>query len=222
MDRLLAISEIHGCFETFNELLFNRLELRKSDKLILLGDYIDRGEKSKEVIDLILDLISKGYDVTPLAGNHEWMLTETLKKAEMEHLWFLNSGLSTLRSFNINNSNELDKRYLDFFNNLQYYTVFNSFIFVHAGFNDIADDPFSDILGMIWECSKAYSNPVFTDKIIIHGHRPKTREHVNLLLKNGSAVIPIDTGCVYEKESGFGFLSALELNTMALISIERI
>jgi hypothetical protein len=32
-------------------------------------------------------------------------------------------------------------------------------------------------------------------------------------------VIPIDTGCVYEKELGYGFLSALEVNTMKLLSI---
>jgi serine/threonine protein phosphatase 1 len=56
MRRLFAISDIHGCYKPFYELIVNTIELTKSDQLILLGDYIDRGEQSKEVIDFILEL----------------------------------------------------------------------------------------------------------------------------------------------------------------------
>lgn len=222
MNRLLAISDIHGCYETFQVLVINRLNLQKSDRLFLLGDYIDRGEKSREVIDLILDLISKGYDITPLAGNHEWMLTETMKNSEMQPLWYMNSGILTIKSFNINEISEIEKRYSDFFLGLRYYETAGKFIFVHAGFNDNSEDPFSDIHSMIWEPRQAYGHPLLSNKIIIHGHRPKTTEHVKRLINSGSTVIPIDTGCVYDKELGYGFLSALEVNSMTLISAERI
>jgi Calcineurin-like phosphoesterase. len=56
MGRLFAISDIHGCFKPFYELIVNCIKLKKSDQLILLGDYIDRGDQSKEVIDFIIDL----------------------------------------------------------------------------------------------------------------------------------------------------------------------
>jgi serine/threonine protein phosphatase 1 len=222
MARLLAISDIHGCYETFHELLINRLKIKKSDRVMLLGDYIDRGEKSKEVIDLIIDLKVRGYNVTALAGNHEWMLTETLKRAEMERLWLLNSGLSTLQSFNAENARKLDAKYIDFFYNLPYYEIVGSYIFVHAGLDDDSEDPFSDIQEMIWECRKEYKNPALAGKTIIHGHRPKTVEYVLNMIKSGSQAIPVDTGCVYDKELGFGYLSALEINSMKLISVERI
>ena len=59
MARLFAISDIHGCFRTFYELVVKIIDLKKTDRLILLGDYIDRGEQSREVVDFIMDLQKK-------------------------------------------------------------------------------------------------------------------------------------------------------------------
>ena len=64
MGRLFAISDIHGCFKTFYELIVNTIKLSKSDQLILLGDYIDRGDQSKEVIDFIIDLHKEGFNIS--------------------------------------------------------------------------------------------------------------------------------------------------------------
>ena len=73
-NRLFAIGDIHGCFDSFQELIENKIQLSKNDRLVLLGDYIDRGPKSKEVIDYIINLQAKGYNIIALAGNHEVML----------------------------------------------------------------------------------------------------------------------------------------------------
>jgi serine/threonine protein phosphatase 1 len=222
MSRLLAISDIHGCYDTFHELVVNRLNLTKADKLILLGDYIDRGTKSREVIDFILDLIAGGFDIVTLAGNHESMLTDSFNDNSLLPLWLLNSGETTLESFKIGNIGNIEKKYLDFFTSLGYFYRSGEFLFVHAGFNDSAADPFADIHGMIWESHPQYSNPLLKDMTIIHGHRPKTMGHVMDKISSHSKVIPIDTGCVYGTESGYGYLSALEVNSMELISVEKI
>ena len=221
MGRLLAISDIHGCFETFHRLVIKNLGLTKSDKLILLGDYIDRGDKSKEVIDFIIDLINSGFEVIPLAGNHEVMMLEVCKNAEILPLWLLNDGMSTMQSFGVHDINNIEKKYIDFFINLKFYEKVDNFIFVHAGFNDSIADPFTDIHGMIWECRTYYENPALSSKTIIHGHRPKRIEFIEKLIYENSNVIPIDTGCVYEREDGYGLLSALDVGNMKLISIEN-
>lgn len=219
MNRLFAISDIHGCFRPFYELVVNIIKLTKSDRLILLGDYIDRGEQSKEVIDFIIDLQKEGFDLKALIGNHEVMLIDSYYEPDLMGSWSLNGGLSTLQSFGINDIREIDRHYLEFFNSLDYYLNLGNIIFVHAGFDDLAPDPFLDKQSMIWECSLFYKNPLLSGKTIIHGHRPKTITYVNRLLSEKSPVIPIDTGCVYNKESGYGFLSALELNSMTLFSV---
>jgi serine/threonine protein phosphatase 1 len=219
MHRLFAISDIHGCFTTFYELVVKVIDLKKTDTLILLGDYIDRGDQSREVIDFITDLLKKGFDVTPLAGNHEQMLIDTYNDSGELPLWLMNSGMSTLSSFGLQDIREMDKKYIGFFNSLGYYKAVENFLFVHAGFDDYAEDPFSDKYNMIWKCSPFYENPVLKDKIIIHGHRPKPVGYTRQLISEKSRVIPIDNGCVYEKELGYGNLSALDVYNMELISV---
>jgi|SRR5450759_4689348 len=219
MNRLFAISDIHGCFKPFYELIVNTIKLTKSDQLILLGDYIDRGDQSKEVVDFILDLHKEGFNITPLAGNHEVMLIDSYYDPEMMPLWSMNSGMSTLESFGIQHIREIDNKYLEFFTSLEYYKIIDRVIFVHAGFDDFAVNPFEDKHGMIWECSLSYKNPALSGKTIIHGHRPKTISYVKKLIAKKSKVIPIDTGCVYEKQNGYGNLSALEVNSMTLFSV---
>ena len=219
MSRLFAISDIHGCFNPFYELVVRVIDLSKSDRLILLGDYIDRGEQSREVIDFIIDLKSKGFNITALTGNHELMLLDAYNDPGRLYQWYMNSGMTTLFSFGIQDVREMDNQYIEFFTCLDYYIEIGNNIFVHAGFNDYETDPFSDKHTMVWECSPYYENPVLRGRTIIHGHRPKTIDFVKRLISEKSDVIPIDTGCVYEKEMGYGNLSALELNTMNLISV---
>ena len=219
MSRLFAISDIHGCFRPFYELVVKIIDLKKDDRLILLGDYIDRGPQSKEVIDFIIDLKKSGFDVTPLTGNHEQMMLESYFDPNVLPLWFLNHGMATLDSFDVQDVREIDKDYIKFISELKFYYETGNIIFVHAGFNDTDSDPFNDRHRMIWECSFSYKNPLLKDKTIIHGHRPKTIDHVKRLITEKSPVIAIDTGCVYEKELGYGNLSALEISSMTLVSV---
>jgi serine/threonine protein phosphatase 1 len=221
MGRLFAISDIHGCFDAFYDLVTRKICLSKSDKLVLLGDYVDRGTQSKEVIDFIMDLIDKGFNIVPLTGNHETMLVDSWKNYDLLPLWLLNDGMTTLHSFGIQEIGEMEKKYLDFFQSLKYYDETGCFLFVHAGFNDLAPDPFTDKHGMIWECHAAYKNQMLANKTIIHGHRPKNVGFITRLLIESSKVIPIDSGCVYYKENGFGNLSALDVGNMKLISVEN-
>ena len=219
MSRLFAISDIHGCFKPFYELVINTIKLKKSDQLFLLGDYIDRGEQSKEVIDFIIDLNRQGFDVTTLIGNHEVMLLDSYYNHELEPLWMMNNGASTLMSFGIDNIRNIDIHYLEFLNSLEYYKIVGNIIFVHAGFNDQSINPFADLPSMIWESRHSYHNPLLKDKIIIHGHRPNLISNLKILIEEKANVIPIDTGCVYDKEMGYGILTALEVNTMTLYSV---
>ncbi|TAL59994.1 MAG: serine/threonine protein phosphatase [Bacteroidetes bacterium] len=219
MDRLFAISDIHGCFKPFYELVVNIIRLKKTDHLILLGDYIDRGDQSKEVIDFIIDLTETGFNITSLKGNHEVMIADAHEDPAKLPLWLMNSGMSTLLSFSIKDISELDNQYLEFFKKLEYYKTLGNFIFVHAGFDDYAADPFSVKHSMVWDCGLSYNNPVLSRKTIIHGHRPEPISHVQELISKKSKVIPVDTGCVYDMEPGYGNLSALEVHSMTLFSV---
>lgn len=221
-ERLFAIGDIHGCFEPFREIVEDKIKIRKSDKLILLGDYIDRGYQSREVVDYILNLQEKGFDVVPLIGNHESMLLDALDNDRYLSNWFMNGGAETLFSFKIDSIIELGKQYVNFFKNLLYYYSIDQFLFVHAGFNDEISDPFEDRYQMIWSRRDNYNNPVFKGKIIIHGHTPIPLSFCRQAIRSGSPVINIDTGCVYDEEGGYGYLTAIELYSGELFSTKHI
>ncbi len=207
--RLFAVGDIHGCFEQLKELVENQLILNRTDKLVFLGDYIDRGTKSKEVVDFIINLKTNGYNITSLLGNHEQMLLDAYCDENNISLWMQNGGAETLNSFHIKSPKEIDEKYIDFLKNLPYYFSSAEFLFVHAGFNDNAIDPYEDKYSMIWNSTKYYSNSLLIDKTIIHGHRPITLNSCIQRVMTKQKVINIDTGCVYKDKEGYGKLTAM-------------
>jgi len=217
--RIFAVGDIHGCYESFLELVERKIKLQRNDKLILLGDYIDRGNQSKAVVDYIIKLQHKGFDIIPLMGNHEAMLVDAVKDDGLLPIWLQNGGSMTMESFSIKSLKGLDHSYIDFFKGLRFYYSYNNFLFVHAGFNDDIDNPFEDQFSMIWWCRENYLNPALIDKTIIHGHCTVTVTNCKEKVKANHQVIDLDTGCVYSDRIDCGRLTALELNTMQLFEV---
>ena len=86
----IAIGDIHGELEALTDLLARvEPELSSGDTVVFLGDYIDRGPRSKECIDRILDFwASTSAEVVALLGNHEEWLLRTLDDPR-RHSWLL-------------------------------------------------------------------------------------------------------------------------------------
>lgn len=218
-ERLLAIGDSHGCYDSLSTLVHDVVRAGKNDKIILLGDYIDRGPDSKAVLDFIMKLIGDGYDVIPLRGNHEDMMLKAAMSPMDNYNWMRNGGYETLNSFGVTSVEEIESRYMDFVSELPFYYMEDRFIFVHGGFNDDIADPFEDTYSMIWERRYEYHSDVFRDKTIVHGHRPHALSELEEQLGKSPSVINIDTGCVYGKEYGLGDLTAIELREMKLFSV---
>ena len=218
-NRLFAIGDIHGCFDTLEELVNNKIQLKKSDKLILLGDYIDRGAKSKEVVEYIIDLQKKGFNILPLMGNHEAMLLDAYDNEKNTLKWIQNGGSETLKSFEISSLKKIEFKYIEFFKKLKYYYSSGDCLFVHAGFNDNVVNTFSDFYSMLWKCKESYANPLLTNKTIIHGHNPISISKCEERVLSKLNVINIDTGCVYKDKEGFGRLTAYECNNKRILFV---
>src|ERR1700677_4796608 len=78
--RLIAVGDIHGCHTEFSDLL-GQLELADGDRLVLLGDLVNRGPDSNRVIDL-----ARGAGATSLLGNHELRLLKFRKTGDRKYL----------------------------------------------------------------------------------------------------------------------------------------
>ena len=98
---LYAVGDIHGELEKLDELLA-RLPLRSEDRLLFLGDYIDRGPDSRGVVARLIDL-SKTYPCVFLLGNHESMFLDFLGWSDEAYFggdaFLMNGGDRTLDSY---------------------------------------------------------------------------------------------------------------------------
>ena len=140
MGRLLVISDIHGCLNEFNKLI-DKVGLAKEDKLVILGDVIDRGPSSIETTFKIMELKRNEYNIINIMGNHEEMFLHAIQVCKsMEELWESkysnilksNGTLSTLiEYFNLNDQDKMKVR-LELSGYRKYYKV-NNFLFTHAG-----------------------------------------------------------------------------------------
>lgn len=117
------IGDIHGEIDLLDSLLGAILK-HDPDRIIFLGDYIDRGPHSRQVVDRIMEL---NVPASCLMGNHELMLLSAYEDSPsvfnpME-LWYHNGGEATLQSFGFSGffsfQSLMEEHYLDFFRNLR-------------------------------------------------------------------------------------------------------
>jgi serine/threonine protein phosphatase 1 len=209
MERIFAIGDIHGCYKTFKKLLLDKIKINKSDTIYCVGDYIDRGEDSKGVIDFILDLRSQEYKIHTLRGNHEQMLLDSISDEFETDTWLRNGGSDTLRSFGIQSLHELQATYLFFFKETKYYFKIKDYIIVHAGLNFNRENILADKSAMLWARYFDPMQPALKDQVLIHGHTPKPLDYI---LNQKGNCLDIDGGCVYTKIKNLGKLVAYDLN----------
>ena len=164
MNRRWVIGDIHGCADTLKASIEEQIKPVPSDEIYFLGDYIDRGPKSKAVIDYIRALQKAEYFVKPLKGNHEDFLVELydeelhskkkrffgLRNLRGEDHGMPFGGKETLKSFHVQNIKEIQTEYIEWMRALDHDVILEDFILVHAGLNCKIDDPFTDTKSMLW------------------------------------------------------------------------
>ena len=169
--RTLAIGDIHGCLKAL-ETLADFVDFSPEDTIITLGDYIDRGPRSKGVIDYLLKL-RETHQLITLKGNHEIMMEDAQTEYEDLMNWLLNGGIETLTSFGAVEFDQIEQKYWDFFESCIDYHETDTHIFVHAGL--IPDQPLEDQTdhAKFWlrfhETEQHHSG-----KTIICGHTPQS------------------------------------------------
>ncbi len=193
---IYAIGDIHGCLYHLEKLMDLVSPDLERHPLVFMGDYIDRGPKSAEVVEYIINL-KKSYNpenIICLMGNHERMFLDYLDSRE-EMLFLMNGGCTTVASYWGEYGDRLLRRlppgHWDFYRSLKPYYQTDDYIFVHAGLRPgrpLAEQTEEDYL---WIRKEFIASDYDFGRRVIFGHTPV---RVPLIMPNK---IGIDTGAVY-------------------------
>jgi serine/threonine protein phosphatase 1 len=183
---IYVIGDVHGCHTPLKkalEWIDNDVEgNRQNYKIVMLGDYIDRGPHSSAVLNTVMYYKTiMGDRFIPLMGNHEDMAINN------DYGWMMNGGRETLDSYV---DGEMTVEHREFIKTLPKYYETKNHIFVHAGIDDeVPMDQQKDI-NLLWRRYPAKHGP-FIDKLLVHGHTPVRS------VEYGKNRINIDTACVF-------------------------
>ncbi len=206
------ITDIHACFNTLKRLL-NKIELTKKDRLFLLGDLVNKGPRSSETLDYLINLEKQGFNIFKVMGNHDLIWLDFLQgkiKADDKKI---------ISQPNLKLAREKNEEHIDFLSRSYYYILLSDTYLVHAGFNFKSESPFEEYLDMTcireWDLDDRY----LEGKRVIHGHIAHPFVKIYEAVEKKKQRIPLDNGCVYVGERpGTGRLLALEAKSFELIS----
>jgi serine/threonine protein phosphatase 1 len=201
--KIFIVGDIHGCLDMLKRMLEKIQWQPENDRLIFLGDYIDRGDDPKGVVEFILELEKLSSRIQCLVGNHEAAFLDYLSGKEKK-LFLMNGGYRTLESYDATregpDNHLVPASHLDFYNSLEKYLELEDYYVVHAGFRPGVPLPEQNFEDLVWIRDPFIFSAHDFGKRVIFGHTPFSEP---LLLENK---IGLDTGAVYGNK-----LTCLEL-----------
>ena len=215
-----VIGDIHGCLDELVRLL-EALSLEAPDRLIFLGDYVDRGPNSKEVVSYLIHRQQmRREEMIFLKGNHEDMFLSYLGlPGRYGDMFIYNGAGPTLASYGASPRNPspqeiltlIPQSHLKFLRQLKSYYVVKPFLCVHAGIHPNKPLDQQDEEEMLWIRDEFILSRHILPYTVLFGHTPQEQVLFHLPYKVG-----LDTGLVYGNQ-----LSCLELQEKVLFQITR-
>ncbi len=205
--RRIVIGDVHGHYQGLMQLL-EAIAPTKEDKIYFLGDLIDRGPESSQVVDFI-----KENSYPCLLGNHEHMLvrilTDTNASTPSVQGWLYSGGQATLASYK---DGKIPPEHLEWFQSLPLYLDLGDIFLVHAGIDPSKTIEEQKAEEFCWIRDKFHSiqTPYFPDKVIIVGHTitftfpgiPPGK------IARGAGWLDLDTGAYHPRS---GWLTAFDV-----------
>lgn len=208
--RRWVISDVHGQYNTLVNLL-SMISPSSGDQIYFVGDLVDRGLGSRQVVKLIRE---EGYST--LIGNHEQMMLESFHiNGEVSisnlHAWMVNGGDITFQSY----QEDLEALWDDvnWMRKQPYFLDLEDIWLVHAGVNPSfsLEEQLPEDLCWVRDPFHAIEEPFFEEKLIVIGHTITfTFPNINPgELVKGPGWLGIDTGAYHPRS---GWLTAIDLN----------
>jgi serine/threonine protein phosphatase 1 len=223
--RVYAIGDIHGCMDrlvALHEMIAEDIATHPVGHatLVHLGDYVDRGADSAQVIDWLINKPPVPAEETiNLMGNHEHMMLSAVAGVDREApgLWLTNGGADSLLSWGISRTlppaewaGRIPRPHLIFMRDLAVCHRIGPYLFVHAGIRPGVPLDQQSRQDMLWIREPFLSSRLDHGAVIVHGHTPKREPVVqpNRIAIDTGAVLGGALTCVVLEADKLGFLQS--------------
>lgn len=218
-----AIGDSHGCahllYDLHKQILADAQAVPAVRRVaVYLGDYIDRGPDSRDLLDILVNEPLPDFESVYLIGNHEAFLLDFLDGDDEElRTWLMNGGDATLASYGIDPAelppgqdffatlrqalvDALPEEHEAFLRRLVFHHREGDYLFVHAGIRPGLPIEAQLVRDLLWIRRPFLDSNEDHGAVVVHGHTPVSEPEVR---RNR---IDIDTGACYG-----GRLTALAL-----------
>ncbi|HKX56283.1 MAG TPA: metallophosphoesterase family protein [Xanthomonadales bacterium] len=231
-EKIYCIGDIHGrddlLLQLHDMIIQDAADFEGSKIIVYLGDYIDRGPQTRQVVDRLLNSPLAGFQSIHLRGNHEQALLDFLQDSRAMAAWMNWGGIQTLASYGVSLppslylehmellarqlKQNLPEDHLQFFESLAPCYLSGDYYFVHAGIRPGVPLVKQELGDQLWIREEFTRSSQQHEAVIVHGHSITTEAQ---LLPNR---IGIDTGAFHT-----GVLTALvlEADTQRLLQTGR-
>ncbi len=191
--RVYAIGDIHGRMDLLTAMLeriHGDIETMPPEgrvHIVFLGDYLDRGNHSKSVIDYLISWPQPHFEVTFLRGNHEATMLQFLTDLTAGPGWLTYGGVNTLLSYGVRPPVDVPPRlrlaavqtqlratlptaHVAFLRHLSFYTEIGSYLFVHAGIRPGVPLDQQRHEDLVWIREDFLSSTADHGWVVVHGH----------------------------------------------------
>lgn len=195
-----AVGDIHGMYSEFISVM-NAIEAYASNKgvadfkIVFLGDYIDRGSGSAQVVQHLIDYDKKYPGRCHFGrGNHEQMLMDAMKGGYEDLGFFIrNGGETTLYSYTVESPRDIPFSHKKFYRATRFHYEDDLRYFTHAGVNPLKTLKDQDDESRLWIREPfLYYGGTFK-KLIVHGHTPRNYDRKPRMANR----LNLDFGCVF-------------------------
>jgi serine/threonine protein phosphatase 1 len=165
-----AVADLHGRRDLLDRGLAAIAAYADKGRVIFLGDYIDRGPQSADVLARLMEGPEPGWRWTCLKGNHEAMMSLALRQPDRLDWWLENGGDATIRSYGARQ--DLIAAHLRWVDALPCIEVDPQRVYVHAGV-----DPWIPLSAqaertLLWKRYPAGTDEGYGERHLVHGHDP--------------------------------------------------
>jgi diadenosine tetraphosphatase ApaH/serine/threonine PP2A family protein phosphatase len=224
-ERVYAVGDVHGCLDrlvALHEMIAEDIAERPvgHTTLVHLGDYVDRGADSAQVVDWLINRPPVPADeIVNLMGNHEHMMLAAVVGTDKEapSHWLMNGGADSLLSWGISRAvpaaewaSRIPRQHLIFLRDLEISRHIGPYLFVHAGVRPGVKLALQSRQDMMWIREPFLSSRADHGAVVVHGHTPKREPTVqpNRIAIDTGAVLGGALTCVVLEGDRLGFLTA--------------